>query len=144
MKNRVRFFAALLVMTGVFVYLVFPGFISSPNLKNENRQLTKIQKEQQHKVNYLPYASLNENKTSKENKEFKDEDFTNEKDKEYSSKGVKDFPSEREKRMEGFKSDRPDLFAQYERDIRTREGKTSPEYPMNYKNKTVNLTSSGI
>ncbi len=48
--------------------------------------------------------------------------------------------------MEGFKSDRPDLFAQYERDIRTRDGQTSPQYPMNYKIKELlkarNLSST--
>ena len=54
--------------------------------------------------------------------------------------------SERERRIEGDKSDHPDLFAQYERDIRTREGRNAPDYPLNYKIeqilKTRNLQST--
>ncbi len=53
---------------------------------------------------------------------------------------------EREKMIEGHKADHPDLFAQYERDIRTRDGRTAPDYPRNYKIKqllkTRNLNST--
>ena len=52
-------------------------------------------------------------------------------------KEAKGLISEREKRIEGNKNDHPDLFAQYERDIRTKEGRTAPDYPMNYKIKQL-------
>ena len=49
-----------------------------------------------------------------------------------SPKSKKGF-SERKKRIKGLaKADRPDLFAQYHRDIRTRDGETAPSYKYNY------------
>ena len=42
--------------------------------------------------------------------------------------------SERKKRLKGLgKLDRPDLFAQYHRDIRTRHGEAAPSYSFNYR-----------
>lgn len=42
--------------------------------------------------------------------------------------------SERKKRLKGLgKLDRPDLFAQYHRDIRTRHGEAAPSYSYNYR-----------
>ncbi|MGB8316637.1 MAG: T9SS type A sorting domain-containing protein, partial [Ignavibacteriaceae bacterium] len=82
-----------------------------------------------------------------ENGKEEDEDYSEfEKDK-GKKELLKGLVPQREEMIEGEnKADHPDLFAKYERDIRTRSGRNAPDYPRNYKIeqmlKTRHMTST--
>ncbi|MFC1481417.1 T9SS type A sorting domain-containing protein [Candidatus Neomarinimicrobiota bacterium] len=67
-----------------------------------------------------------------------DSQLSVEKAKSKSSRKLKGPVSERKQSVKGLaKLDRPDLFAQYHRDIRTRHGEAAPSYPFNYQVEAV-------
>ena len=167
MRNRLLFLTAFFALAGALVYFVFSwNSGSSTNLVKKDKTSTlkkvnkvKIQEAKLTEENSLKLASVKKTekvKKSKINKlkaaeELKFVDEKNIEDEDYfnsekEKKEAKELVSERERRIEGDKSDHPDLFAQYERDIRTREGRNAPDYPLNYKIeqilKTRNLQST--
>ncbi len=44
MKNRIHLYAVLFVLTGVFVYFIFPGFTSISKYAKENKGQINTQK----------------------------------------------------------------------------------------------------
>ena len=157
------------MLAGVFLYLVFTGnnsvdkFETGNFNKEKNREVKTASIQESNLAGKSSIDLSNpskhaiskkkelENSTVAGEKKFIDKDYLKDDDDEQFNsererKESKGLISEREKRIEGNKDDHPDLFAKYERDIRTKEGRTAPDYPANYKIKqllkTRNLSST--
>ena len=161
MRNRLLLFTVFFALAGALVYFVFSwnNVSSNPELKKDKTSVTgelktvTTQEAMLSKKSTSISSSVKKSETVKKNnsnlskleekKFIEEENYSN---TEMEKKEAKELVSERERRIEGDKSDNPNLFAQYERDIRTREGRNSPDYPMNYKIqqilKTRNLQST--
>ncbi len=165
MKNRLRIFITLFVIAGVMGTFVFLRHSKPAKVEKRKDKVSKVQQikpsEAQEikpvKESSSDLSLISKPKTIKKlksedhifrgEKEFINEKNINDDEEEYSNsekqiKESKGLISERERMIEGNKADHPDLFAKYERDIRTRNGKTAPEYPRNYKIKQLLKTRS--
>ncbi len=151
MRDRLLLFATLVVLAGVSLFFVLSSDTST-NVQGKKDKVDIVQKATSTsthetkltKENSSNFASVQNIKKSKvsnfkagEEIKFIDEKEESNSEIEKEMKESKRLVSEREKRIEGDQADRPDLFAQYERDIRTRLGKDKPEYPINYKIKEL-------
>jgi photosystem II stability/assembly factor-like uncharacterized protein len=165
MRSSLRILIVLLIPAGIIVYLSFQkknsdsefttkikaGEIHSPQVKNTSKN-SFIHKRTKEAAKYRSKMRFNDNPSSANEKEFREEGFAVEhKEREQfehlrDKKEAEGLIPEREKILEGNRADHPDLFVQYEKDIRTRSGKNSPDYPMNYRIKELlksrNITST--
>ena len=166
MKNRLRISITLFIVAGVLGLFLFSRLHNPVKNQKREKEIGKVeqvkpdqpQTVKEYKESSAELSSIRKiKKVTSDNPSFKGEKETiNEEnlkeegeeysDREFEKKESKGLISEREKRIEDNKSDHPDLFAQFERDIRTRDGKTAPDYPMNYRIKqmlkTRNLSST--
>ena len=171
MKNRLLIFISLFITAAVVGFFIFSWNNIPKKIGEGKKEIGKVQQtktdnspavkkitgntpglssvKKQNKLKKKKY----DNPPFKGEKEFianenlldKDEDSYS--GLEEKKKELKGLVSEREKIMEGGnKADHPNLFAEYEKDIRTQEGKSSPDYPRNYKIrqalKTRHMTST--
>ena len=123
-------FILLFILVNVLI-LFFFSWEYAP-LRSEKVKKSKLNLNYQpklHSNHYIKPQTANNNPSKGEKKFFFDTWDRKPKEK-YSEE-------EEEKRGTENRSDHPDLFAQFERGIRTREGDKSPGYPPNYKIKEL-------
>ncbi len=152
-------------MAGLLVFFITSGNEKPIKTEKSKEKITKVQPTRLTNIKEIKNTKENPSNLSLVNKSEKikkdkiihpkfvdekkfinDEDEYSgfEKDKKELFKGL---VPQREEMIEGKnKADHPDLFAEYEKDIRTRDGETSPDYPRNYKIeqmlKTRHMTST--
>lgn len=164
MKKRLLFSAILVVvvgLVGILFFLMNSNYNQVDKGKEKFDQLHQVKPDRVQKIKSAKEVKINSSNLSfnslvkiKEGKPYQtifkgekkfinktdiEEENENEKctDSEKDGKESKRLISERERMIEDHKADHPDLFAQYERDIRTRDGRPSPEYPRNYRIKQM-------
>ena len=167
MKNRLPIFITLFLIAGVLGLFIYSRVVNPDKIADKKKELVKIQQSRPGKTQSVQEVKENPAKLPAASKIKKDkwdnpslqgekeavrEDNAEEEKEEYSDfekekKELKGLVPQREEMIEeGRKADHPDLFAKYERDIRTRDGRSGPDYPRNYKIKQIlktrNITST--